>query len=65
MRCELCNKSLTDVYLDGAGEEHWYCADCSDTILDTLESYDVEDDDWEWFDVEDTVDEEEDPYDEP
>ncbi len=47
MRCEICNRSMTELVLDMAGQEHYYCQHCDEEILDTLSSY--EEDDVEWW----------------
>lgn len=49
MRCEICNRSMTDVFLDGEGKEHEYCIDCIDEIQDALEGFDEEDENT-WYD---------------
>lgn len=59
MRCEICNRSMTETYVDGNGEEHEYCLYCADEIAETLESYDEEDDDWYLFDPFEYEDEDE------
>lgn len=62
MRCEICNRSMTESFIDGAGDEHEYCHHCIDEIQDTLDSYENED---EWYlidpydiDVEEIIEEE-------
>lgn len=68
MRCEICNRSMTETYLDGEGDEHFYCIHCADEIRDTLESYDEEDEEWYWVgwdEYEDDPDEEDGADDEP
>lgn len=63
MRCEICNRSMTETYLDGHGDEHEYCGYCADEIKGTLESYDAEDEDWFLHDPYDYSDAEE--YEDP
>ncbi len=46
MRCELCNRSVTYDYIDGAGELHEYCQYCIEEIEDTLDSYEEDDNEW-------------------
>lgn len=48
MRCELCNRSDTYVYVDGDGNLHDYCYFCIDEIEATLDGYE-EDDTSEWW----------------
>lgn len=52
MRCEICNRSMTETVIDGAGEEHEYCQHCDGEIKDTLASYDDDEDDWFFLDWE-------------
>lgn len=49
MRCEICNRSMTELVLDGVGNEHYYCQHCDEEILDTLSSYEDEEDEWHIF----------------
>ncbi len=67
MRCEICNRSMTETVLDGFGDAHEYCHHCIDEIQDTLESYDEDDDTFSlWWpevypdeeDIEDNLEEE-------
>lgn len=53
MRCEICNRSMTELMYDGEGSEHWYCAHCEEEILDTLGGYDQDEEDtfWDVFDT--------------
>jgi hypothetical protein len=37
---------MTELVLDGEGAEHYYCQHCDEEILDTLSSYEDEDDEW-------------------
>lgn len=46
MRCELCNRSVTYAYIDGAGGLHEYCQYCIEEIEDTLDSYEEADNEW-------------------
>lgn len=44
MRCEICNKSLTQLCFDGNGDPHYYCPVCIEEIEDALESYESDED---------------------
>lgn len=50
MRCEICNRSQTDIYVDGHGDIHDYCVDCIDDIEVTLSEFDEDEDEPWWAD---------------
>jgi len=49
LRCEICNRSMTEVFLDGQGNEHEYCGHCVEEIQEALDSYDEEEESDDWW----------------